>query len=318
VNQLNGIGDDGEGGKFVTLLGKRGANDFHLATAEGELLGRFQLNGVNGGGYPEFENALKAWQRLPEAARKPKLLTIKRVSPPPGSVIKPPPGGLVLRVYTRNLKRDRKGQLARITKEDVKDRKAYPSVEWTWGNAIYTEPMPDVMWLTEAEWKSLVPSSPRKGDTHLVPDPIQKRIFRYHLINGTFGLPHWWKLEHVRSGSLTLTVEEVTPSLLLRLDGKVLLATDANLARADHGFDARLSGDLVYDPKKTSFTRFNVVAFGDCWGGDWEGGRFARPDRAPLGVAFELARGTSPAEDIPPKGVNFKDLTRGYFAADRP
>lgn len=318
VNQLNGRSYDGEGGKFHTGLGPREANDFHLATADGKLLGRFYLNGVNADGFPEFYAALKKWSKLPADERKPKSLKIEPVPPTPGSTIEPPSGGLILRVYMRNLKRDRHGNLLRITREDVKDRKHYPSIEWIWGNAIYTEPMPDVMWLTEAEWKSLVPTSPRKGDTYPVPDPIQKRLIRYHLIDGTYGLALRWGLDHIRSANLTLTVEEVTPSLRLRLDGKVLLATDADLAKAAHGFDATLQGALVYDPKAKRFTRFDVVAAGDCWGGDWAGGRFARLGRAPLGVAFELALGDSTAERIPPKGVNFREYGRGYFAAEKP
>lgn len=317
VNQLNGLGDDGEGGAFFTALGKRGANSFHVATAGGKLLGRFFLNGVNGEGYNEFHDALKKWRNLPRAERAPGPLKIKPVPPAPGSALTPPAGGLVLRVYFRNLKRDRRGELSRITKENLKDRKAYPDLEWVWGNAIVTEPMPDVLWLTEAEWKSLIPLSPKEGDHLPVPEPIRMRIFRHYLINGTFGLPHWWKLEHVRSGQITLTVERVTPSLRLRMDGQALLASDTDPAKASHGFDGRLQGILDYDPAKKAFTRFDVVAVGDSWGGN-ENGLYRTPGRTPLGIVFELPQGDSPLARIPPKGVNFKMHERTYFAAEKP
>jgi hypothetical protein len=42
------------------------------------------------------------------------------------------------------------------------------------------------------------------------------------------------------------------------------------------------------------------VALGDCWGGDWEGGRFKRPGRAPLGVAVQLTAGAKAVDRVPP------------------
>jgi hypothetical protein len=43
------------------------------------------------------------------------------------------------------------------------------------------------VWLTADEWKSLVPISPTKGQTFAVPDAIRRRIFRFHLVDGTYG-----------------------------------------------------------------------------------------------------------------------------------
>jgi hypothetical protein len=316
VNQLNGVNieNDGANGKFVASLGEHEANSFHAATADGKLLGYFRLNGVNGDG-SDLEAALQKWKALPAEQRKPKPLKLGEARTLP---IAPPANGLVLRVYTRNLKRDAKGQMARITPKDVEDRKAFPQEEWMWGDAIYTEPMPDVLWLTEAEWKSLLPASPKQGMSYPVPAPIRMRIFRFYLINSTFGLAPAWKLGEVRSGKLTLTVEETSPVLRLRLDGAAVLAEDANLDKAEHGFDGKLAGYLVYDPQKKAVTRFDMVAVGDSWGGDWEGGRFSRPGRTPLGIAFELTRGKSAADLIPPKGRYFKEeVERAYFAADK-
>lgn len=318
VNQFNAgnLELDGDKGKFVRSLGSHEANSFQVATADGKLLGTFTLNGVNGDGFPEFEAALNKWKALPQAQRAPR--TLKLDGGKRDSAIEPPPGGLVLRVYTRNLKRDAKGQPARITPKDLEDRKAFPQEDWAWGEAIYAEPMPDVLWLTEAEWKSLVPASPRKGDAREVPAPVRMRIFRYHLVNSTFGLAPAWMFDQVRSGKLTLTVEEVAPLVRLRLDGAALLSDDPDPDKAAHGFDAQLGGTLVYDPKQQKITRFDFVAVGDYWGGDMENGLFARPGRTPLGVAFELAQGRSAAELVAPKGSAFEDLKRFYFAAEKP
>jgi hypothetical protein len=118
----------------------------------------------------------------------------------------PPTAGLILRSFVRNLKRDGSGELAVITRADLQDRALYP--DW---NPIYTEPAHFNVWLTASEGKSLIPADPKKGDTFPVPDPIQKRLFRYHLVNGTFGLPGSWAPDQIRKGALTLTVEEAEP-----------------------------------------------------------------------------------------------------------
>ena len=31
-----------------------------------------------------------------------------------------------------------------------------PDDAWRWANGIYREPMPDVMWLTEEEWRTVI------------------------------------------------------------------------------------------------------------------------------------------------------------------
>jgi hypothetical protein len=306
------INDDGANGGFMATVGITGGNTFQVATPEGKVLGSFHLNGVHGGGFAEFGAAFEKWKALPEAERKPGALKGPAPAEPSEEAPpKPPPEGLVVRVYMRNLKRDAGGALARITREDVKDRKAFPDVDWEWADAIYTEPMPDVLWLTKAEWKSLVPASPRKGDTYEVPSQLRRRIFAFHLVNGTFGLAYCWGYR--RSGSLTLTVEEVSPLLRMRLDGAALLGTNEDPAKGS-GFDARLTGSLVYDPKKDAFSRFDFVAVGDYWGGDMNSGRFVRPGRTPLGIAFELADGRSPTDLVPPKGNHFwKEVSPHYF-----
>jgi hypothetical protein len=258
---------------------------------------------------------MKKWLALPEATRRPGAVKVPPI--PKHLLTEPPEGGVVLKTYTRNMKRDKYGKLARIEKKDLDDKKTYADVNWKWGNAIFLEPMPDVMWVTEAEWKSLVPAQPKIGETFAVPDGICKRLCRYHLIDGTFGLAAGWDLAHVRRDRLSLTVDEVTPNIRLRVDGAALMATDADLKQATHGFDVQISGLLSYDPAVKKFTRFDIVAVGHTWGGDWEGGRFARPGKAPLGIALELAPGLSAADRVTPKGLRFSNFSKTYFQADR-
>ena len=104
----------------------------------------------------------------------------------------------------------------------------------------------------------------------------------------------------------------------MRLQGSALLMTDADPAKAQRGYDARLTGLLTFDPKKKAFTRFDVVAIGDYWGGDYEGGRFKRPGRTPLGISFELAHGDNAIDLVPPLVHMDREAEyRAYFAAEK-
>jgi hypothetical protein len=302
---------DGAGGEFIKAnRHPSGGNCFVLTTPGGK-----KLAGGNGpgGARAALTAGLKSWDLLTAEQRKALPAAAAVARPPEAARCTPPRGGLILRSFARNLKKDDRGDLAVIAREDLKDRALYPG--WV---PVYTEPAHFNVWLTEAEWKSLVPADPKKGTRFPVPDAIQKRLFRYHLVNGTFGLPGAWRLEHIRAGELTVTVEEVAPVLRMRLRGSALLTTDADPAKAQRGFDARLSGVLTYDPRKQAFTRFDAVAVGDYWGGDYEGGRFKRPGRTPLGISFELARGDNAIDRVPPLvHMDREQAYREYFAAEK-
>ncbi len=301
--------DGADGAFFKANTHPSGGTCFVLTTPSGK-----KLAGGNGpsGAREALTAGLKKWQELTEEERK-ELPPGKEVKSPEAERCTPPPGGLILRSFVRNLKKNDCGELVAIAKEDLKDRALYPG--WS---PVYTEPAHFNLWLTAAEWQSLVPPAPKKGDSFPVPDAIQKRIFRYHLVNGTFGLPGRWALEQIRKGVLTLTVEEVSPVLRMRLQGSAFLATDADPAKAQRGFDARLAGVLTYDPNKRAFTRFDVIALGDYWGGDYEGGRFKRPGRTPLGISFELVRGDTAIDRIPPLvHMDREQEYRAYFTAQK-
>jgi hypothetical protein len=307
---------DGEQGKFFAAHNVRG--NWHMViTADGRELFGHHL-GVNTDVLGHLNEALQKWNKLPESVRKPGGITLPEPkSAPRKALIAPPQNGLVLRVFQRNLKRGPKGAVALITKKELKDRKLYPDIGWEWGENVFAQPMPDVMWLREAEWKALVPPNPKKNDQLEVPASVKMRLFRYHLTNGTFGLPGEWRPKEIRRGELKLTVEAVSPVVRLRLHGSALLATGADLAKAMRGYDAQLSGILEYDPAKKAFTRFDLVSLGDFWGGDYEGNRFIRPGRNPFGIAFELASGDRPTDLVPPRGMPFKNFGPQYFAAEK-
>ena len=99
----------------------------------------------------------------------------------------------------------------------------------------------------------------------------------------------------------------------LKLEGTVLLASQADPEKAERGLDGRLLGYIAYDRDARAITQFSLVSVGNHWGrGPFT--RNARPGRTPLGHAFELVRGTAPEDRIPPQAARQID---GYLNTGR-
>jgi hypothetical protein len=243
--------------------------------------------------------ALAAWNKLPESKRQPGAMRIGDLGKVDPKLRTPPPGGLILQVYESRLAGDLRGELRRRDKAE------------TFGWGVY-EPGRDYVWLTEADWKSLVPTDRKKGDRFPLPacvaEPMIARLTDWSEANGA----HWEQPKHVRSQELTLTVEEISSAAIrLRLEGAVRLAHDAPKAavrydpalrplhhedpKAFARCDAHLLGYLNYDLNKKAFTRFDVVALGEYVGpllnpyrnADRQNFYLIKP--CPLGVTFEIA-----------------------------
>jgi hypothetical protein len=257
-------------------------------TASGRLLAY-----KNAGQAPDvmrelLRDALSKWRRLPESERRPGAVKVQRRSQEDARYAPtPPPGGLVLNVYTRLLDRDDKGELCdaacRVGKGDEAAR--------------------DHLWITETEWKSLVPATAKEGDQFPLPARLAERLCRFHLVDNTRGEPPMWGRDEIRSSRFTLTVESADSSgVRLRLDGAATLSSGADSKKAERGYDVRLLGYVNYNAARQAINQFDIVAVGDHWGeGPYTRG--ARPGRTPLGVAFELATGKSPADRVPPQAA---------------
>jgi len=271
----------------------------YCLTADGKL-----LIYKNAGQNPEvmretLKRGLVEWQKLPIERRRPGAVEVDE----PGRVDERfqrqlPEGGLVINVYTRILDRLQDGGMCRGKCKAE-------------GGEFAAR---DHLWLTAAEWQALIPASPKVGDQSSAPPRVAQRIVRFHLVDNTRGEPPFWKPHEDRSHELTLKVEEVTPQrIVLRLQGSALLSTDDDPAKSSRGFDVRLLGYIGYDRAKRALDRFDLVAVGDHWG-NGPHTRLARPGRSPLGVAFELARGDSAAERVPPQAA--RDI-RAYLGTNR-
>lgn len=264
----------------------------YLLTASGKLLG--YKNHQDPDVMRDFlRQGLAAWRRLPAAERQPGAVKVEEPDKTDTAYDrKPPEGGLIATVYTRIL--DREGL----------DGYCRGSCDFPGGNAAAR----DHLWLTREEWQSLVPKGAKKGDEFRVSAKVAERILRFHLVDNTRGEPTFWKAEDIRDGKLTLTVEEATDKeVRLRLSGKVLLATAADPAKAQRGYDAQVMGTIHYDAARQAIDRLVLAAVGEHWGSGVFTGK-ARPGRQPLGIVFELSAGDRPADLVPPEAA--RDLSR--------
>ena len=260
----------------------------YLFTAGGKLLAYKNAGQAPAVMREVLKQGLREWNKLPAAERRPGAVRLESLpKEDPHYTRHLPPGSLVVDVFTRILDSDPKSGLCRGACMVAGGDKAAR----------------DHLWLTEADWKGLIPAHARKGDHFPMPPALAQRISRYHLVDNTRGEPSMWQPKEVRSCTMTLTVEEATAvSLRLRLDGAVVLATGAELDRAKRGFQARLLGYIHYNGLQKAIEHFDLVAVGDHWGAGHFTGN-ARPGRTPLGIAFTLASRDSLAQQIPPQGA---------------
>jgi len=310
---LRGTAYEREFLKKVALVG----NGFTYLTVNGTKLGGDSYHGADG-----MKKALEAFRALPEEERKPKIERPSDMGDRKGVPMTPPAGALVANVYFTYLELDGKGGL----------RKALWHVEGQPGtepgsgagrNQILTHV--DKLWLTEAEWKSLLPASPAKGQKLPLPDAIHRRISRFYAND----MSHRSTGDKVRNSEFSLTVEEASADrVTLRLEGKTGTGVPFEEAKLDGkesharglcGADFRFLGYLGYDAKKGRFDRFDAVALGEGWGGNsrqaattnfYRGGEHRR---WPMGIAIELVTTDRPIDRIPPQNANAYRAGDAYF-----
>jgi hypothetical protein len=292
--------EDAEGEFFRTVAdqgprkGQGGSTrqGIYMFTAGAKLLAY-----KNAGQAPEvmrevLKQGLKEWNKLPAADRKPGAVRVEPLpKQDPRYSRRPPQGGLVLDVFTRILDNDQSGPLCR-------------------GNCDVpggSQAARDHLWLTEGEWHSLIPTQTTVGLQFPLSRPLAERIARFHLVDNTRGEPPLWKREEIRSCEMKLSIEESTATYLhMRLEGSVLLATDADKLKARRGFEGQLLGTVHYDAVHKTIDRLEVIVLGDHWG---EGPftRGARPGQKPLGIVFELTSKDEAANQVPPQAARDLD-----------
>jgi hypothetical protein len=295
-------------------------------TASGMLLGH--IAGANGQ-QCDPRRAVEEWKQLPASERQPGAIKVGGRGPvdPAHAQPEPPRGGLILKQYYRMLAEGTSGELRHVVLRDFDHHEQFAKYRDPQAPRHYFEAAPDFVWLTEAEWRSLVPSDPKAGDHFPVPAALRDRLFRFHLVPDiTFGESNGWEPKQVRGGDLGVTVEAVSPlRVRLRVAGSAQLGLDYDTAQAKsrsgghsaHGYEPQLLGYVGYDRAKKRIDRFEMVALGGFYGTLYGDNRILyRAGRTPLGVAFELVAADSPAADrqVPPRAARFP---HSYFSAAR-
>jgi hypothetical protein len=220
--------------------------------------------------------ALEKWAKLPREKRLlPKAPDPKAADGWRRIEQQYPEDGLVLRVVSRDLKRQR----------------------WPDWNQDYA-------WFRKDEARAFVPAEPKKDDRHDVPRELVERLARFHLIDNVYALNYtFFPKEAVEKARLTAVVVQVEGDLVsLQLEGE----TRAALPNPQNiGYEPKLLGLAKYNLKDEKFVSFELVAVGMRWGlGNCN--QRHDPNPAPMGIVFTLA-GPSPAERLPPAFVSRYD-----------
>jgi hypothetical protein len=264
------------------------------ATAGGRALGKDRELRLRA---KELTPVLEEFRSLSDAERRPPLEDPSLARPPRRPVPEPPAGGLILRGFCTYMRRG-KDAAEKLVRSKEFYYKENPD-RWA------AETQSDMLWLTRAEWQSLIPADPKPGDKAEVAAAIQKRFFSTIAIDYMEGSVNSLK---PRETSMTLTVERVAPDAIdLRLDGHGKMGKELDEASRkqpnSRGCEVRVLGFVHYDRLKESIDRFDVVGIGDAWGNKMEYvAREIRVQAYPwsYGIACELVRGDSALDRIPP------------------
>src|SRR6185295_15601439 len=170
-----------------------------VLTARGEVVAAPLHSGDTGG--PDGANNPFAPKRLHSVLEKFKQLSPEKrtasVEELPSSwkgkaLASPPAEGLILKQYHRGFHRDAEGKM-------------HPN-----GQVLQH----DSLWMTKAEWQSLVPEQPKVGDSWTIPPFLVSRLGVHH---GSFVGANGVRISATPKPTLTLTVEDVSADQL-RLD----------------------------------------------------------------------------------------------------
>jgi hypothetical protein len=251
-----------------------------------------------------LEEKLNRWAALPEEARRPGAVAIPEKGPsdPRRLAQSPPAGALVVRVFSRHLGRDAAGTLRHSVPKDYSE-----SIRTS--AARFAEPANDFLWITEAEWKSLLPASPKSGQEAPMPQSLALRILRHHLDPARgLGESQNFTRAPAESGEFRVVVASVSANeVSLRIEGQARLFTDRGSGYQQGGpisYNPRLLGHIRFDPATKTLTQFEMVALGDVTGRPLnENNMGERPGAQPLGIAFEWLPRPAPADLVVPRGA---------------
>lgn len=249
-----------------------------------------------------LQQVLDGYAALPAAERR-----ADKVDGEMKPQLPPPAGGIVLTIYDRPLGRPEPGRLRLPEGTDLGGRRT----EAPGGQR-------SSLWLNEEECASLIPADPRKGQSAPFPEKLAKRIWLYGLVPQTLWVVEGlWRPDSVKEGTLSLTVEEVTPqSIRMRVHGSVMMSgmsSHQGFEKLEKRYDARLEGRIEVDRASKKIVRLDLAGLGD-YTGEWFTGherwKAATPEN-PLAqaFAFEIDR---TAYELPPERRRPRSFMHAY------
>jgi formylglycine-generating enzyme required for sulfatase activity len=257
--------------RFFARVAKHFANEMAVVTPNGDLLAH------------DLDEGVRRWRALPEAKRRAldDLGSYDAALDPA-----PPARGLILEVFARALAAGESSKLSPYKTEVARS----------------FEPGRDRLWLSESEWRALLPRRLETGESAEAPPAIVERLCRRALIDlvRVGGNGHPRRAEDVLEKTLRMTVLEADDDVArLGIEG------EARVASRDPGFGARggapkidayvFQGEAHYDLASRRFASFDLAAFSP------SGHYDEIHDRVlPFGVAFGLLAGRTPAERLAP------------------
>ncbi len=199
-----------------------------------------------------------------------------------------PKDGLVLRVFSRDLPREKQTS--------------------DWRAGAWNQ---DYAWFRAEEARSLLPSKLSKGEKVRVPEALIGRLARLNFVDDVRGQTSSYSEQDVLAAALESEVANVASGIAtVRFRGAtqaeregvwVIEGSRGEQESAPHklGMYLKLFGTAEFDVAKSKFVSFEVLAVGTRFGATQYNGRHDDMEPAPIGFCLSLA-GDTPAEHVAP------------------
>ena len=156
----------------------------------------------------------------------------------------------------------------------------------------------DHIWFTKEEMLAMVPDEPTEGQLFALPKEVAERFARFNLIDSVRGETNPYDENQVIIANVGLKVMKVSADNIKfvvfgRSEAKRPPTNETNpftgnKISKEMGTDLVWSGAIVFDRKQQRFTRFDLLAAGDRWGGSLYNFRDNDRGPSPIGYAFQL------------------------------
>ncbi len=239
-----------------------------------------------------LETALRKWQQLPETVRR----RGRAANPTPTHRWETsyPDHGLVLVSVNRDL---------------VAEQGDFRRTGDRWNR--------DHVWFSAEEARSWLPADPIPGTVQQLPEPLERRLARFHFVDNVRGQTLPFAVEEVYGLEIQTEVLERRGQLVrLRISGATMAVAEGPWLMGDNDWKpprefprsmaTQLLGHASYDLGRGAFTAFDMIAVGCGQGYTQNNDRSRGPQEGTIGFVFTLADDAL-AESVPPAFIDIYD-----------